>query len=91
MGDGTKLMVEQGKPMISALVVAAIMLVAASLEALAHSLRRDADALTEIALDSGSRRACAHSRPAAPTRPAEPRQPWVARKGRIIPPNLLCS
>jgi hypothetical protein len=77
--------------MISALVVAAIMLVAASLEASAHSLRRDADALTEIALDSGSRRAFAHSRPAAPTRPAEPRQPWVARKGRIIPPNLLCS
>ena len=37
--------------MISALVVAAIMLVAASLEASAHSLRRDADALTEIALD----------------------------------------
>ena len=39
--------------MISALVVAAIMLVAASLEASAHSLRRDADALTEIALDLG--------------------------------------
>ena len=68
---------------------------AASLEASAHSLRRDADALTEIALDPGSRRAFAHSRPAAPTRP-EARYDLGSpgstdRKREVIPPNIFTN